>query len=414
MVSAREARQHAIVLAVATWLVSIVTTFGAPGRTSMVGVLNAPDFVHFYSFGWLAREGRIREAYDWQTLHATQVALVPESAQSIYPPVYPPQAAVLFIPFSTLSFSSAVAAWTLITVIVYCLIVWRAWNAVRGLLPDRLLVLAAAVGFPPFWQVVMNGQVTIVILTALFLAWLALERRQSFLAGAALGLLAVKPQFGLPFAAIVLVRRDWPMLAGALVCIGVQALVVWWVLGAAAFSGYAAMLPTISAHADELEARPFQSHSVRAVTRLLPDPLGVPLWFLVTGWVLWSTARVWLTPEPLKVRFGLAVLAAVLVNPHLIVYDAAVLVLPLIWFPAWLVGRRVPGEIQKFGALVYGLVVTFMAPTAAVVGLQISVLLMLALFWSVARRVHQGRTEPYRQASTGNRQGETDPAVTER
>jgi hypothetical protein len=390
-VSAHEARQHALVLAVATWLVSIITTFGASGPTSLLGVLNAPDFVHFYTFGLLAREGRIRDAYDWQAFHAAQVRVVPESAQSVYPPVYPPQAAVVFIPFSRLTFRDAAAAWTAITILGYVLIVWVSWRRVREWLPDPVLVLAASAGFPPFWHVVMNGQVTIIILAACFLGWLALEHGLRFWAGVALGLLAIKPQFGLPFAVIVLVQRDWKMLSGAIASVGIQASIVWLVLGNDAFTGYAAMLPVISAHADELEPKPFQSHSIRAVTRLLPAVIGMPLWIGTVGVVLWKTAQAWTSTAPLAVRFGIAMLAAVLVNPHLIVYDAAILVLPLMWFGAWLVqqrttsdeSNRLPLTVANYGALVYALVLAFLAPTAALIRVQVSVLLMLWVFWRV-------------------------------
>jgi alpha-1,2-mannosyltransferase len=391
MVTAREARSHAILLAVTTWLVSLVITFGGSGRMSLVGVMNAPDFVHFYTFGRLSKEHRIRDAYDWEKFHAEQISIVPESANLIYPPVYPPQAAVLFIPFSKLSFGAAAAVWTLVTVIGYGFVVWRAWHTVREWLPDRVLVFAAAAGSPPFWSTVMNGQVTIVVLVACFCGWIALEYNQRFWAGAALGLLAMKPQFGVPFAAIVLARRDWQMALGAVVSITAQAFVVWWVLGPDAFAGYAAMLPTIAAHADELEAKPFQSHSIRALTRLLPEWIGAPLWIATSGMVLWKTAKAWTTDVPLTVRFGLVILAAVLVNPHLIVYDAAILVLPLIWFGAWLIQQRTANDnphastlsVEAYGALLYGLVLVFIAPTAAVVGIQISVLLLLWLFWKI-------------------------------
>ena len=391
MVTAKEARSHAILLAVLTWLVSLVTTVGGSGRMSMLGVINAPDFVHFYTFGRLAGESRIRDAYDWQRFHTEQVSLVPESAKSIYPPVYPPQAAILFIPFSRSSFKNAVVVWTIITVAGYGLVVWRAWLAARQWLPDPVLVFAAAAAFPPFWQVVMNGQVTIVILMACFLGWIALEHGQRFWAGAALGLLAIKPQFGLPFAVVVLAKRDWHMALGAVTSVALQALIVWSVLGTDAFAGYAAMLPTIAAHADELEPKPFQSHSIRSLTRLLPEFLGVPVWLAAVGLVLWRTAKTWASAVPLTVRFGLVLLAAVLINPHLIVYDAALLVLPLIWFGAWLnqqpighVGRnRQMLTVDQYGAFLYALVLAFFVPSAAVIRIQISVLLMLWLFWKV-------------------------------
>jgi len=396
MMSAVEARHHALLLAIGTWLVSLVIVFGSSGRTSVLGKLLGPDFVHFYTFGSLAREGRIAEAYDWQALHAAQVAIVPESAASIYPPVYPPQAAVIFMPFSLLSFTNALRAWSAITILLYVGIVWLSWRSARGHLTDRVLVFAAAVGFPPFWQIVMNGQITIVILGACFLAWYALERHRHFLAGCALGLLAVKPQFGLPFAVIVLVHRDWRMLGGAFVSVAAQASLVWLVLGGQAFIGYYSMLPSIVAHADALEPKAFQSHSIRSLTRLLPAFAGVPLWLAAASVVLWKTARAWCEHAPIAVRFGLAMLASVLVNPHLIVYDAGILVLPLIWFATWYVQRKEAVAVQTFGALVYALFLAFLVPTAALIYVQLSVPVMLWLFWSVADRAIRADTSSAR------------------
>jgi len=249
-----------------------------------------------------------------------------------------------------------------------------------------VLVFAAAAGFPPFWQIVMNGQITIVILGACFLAWRALEHKRHFLAGCALGLLAIKPQFGLPFAIIVLVRRDWRMLGGAIASVAVQASIVWLVLGGQAFLSYYSMLPSIAAHADALEPKPFQSHSIRSLTRLLPAWAGVPAWLLVASLVLWKTARAWCEQAPIAVRFGLAMFASVLVNPHLIVYDAGILVLPLIWFATWYMQGKEAVALQTFGALLYALFIAFLVPTAALIYVQLSVPVMLWLFWSVADR----------------------------
>jgi hypothetical protein len=187
------------------------------------------------------------------------------------------------------------------------------------------------------------------------------------------------------------------MMGGAVASVAIQALIVWWALGADAFAGYLAMLPTIAAHADELEARPFQSHSIRALTRLLPDWGGVPLWIGLVSAVLWKTGKVWSTTEPLTVRLGLAILACVLVNPHLIIYDATILILPLVWFGAWLSQRDTQPPrhdhralmLEHYGAFLYALIIAFIAPSAALIRIQISVLLMLWLFWNIQRMALQ-------------------------
>ena len=78
-------------------------------------------------------------------------------------------------------------------------------------------------------------------------------------------------------------------------------------------------------------------------------------------------------------------LAAVLVNPHLIVYDAAILVLPLMWFGAGISAQRTTATRSGIRALLYGLFLAFFIPTAALIKVQLSVLLMLWLFWKVRR-----------------------------
>ncbi len=375
---------HALVAAIALWLVTIVVTVGGRGPTNMVGILNTPDFVQFYTLGRLADERRVTEAYDFRAFHDEQAKLIPASKELIFPPVYPPQAAIAFIPLSRLSYATAQRTWTALSIILYALIVWRTWSACRTHLTDPVLVFAAAAVFPPFFQTVIYGQVTILILAPCFLAWRALEAKRHVAAGFVLGFLAIKPQFGVVFAVVVLMRRDWRMLAGALASVAVQLVCAWGVLGADAFRGYFAVLQTVSAHADALEAKPFQSHSVRALTRLLPGWLGLSAWLGISGVVLWKAARTWCSDAPLNRRFGLAMLAAVLVNPHLIVYDAAILVLPLLWFGADVAAHGSEDAIRRYGTFVYGLFLVFFIPTAALIKVQLSVVFMLWLCWKVS------------------------------
>jgi hypothetical protein len=84
-------------------------------------------------------------------------------------------------------------------------------------------------------------------------------------------------------------------------------------------------------------------------------------------------------------------LAAVLCNPHLIVYDAVLLMLPLLWFAGWL-------EFRAFGGLLYALFLGFFVPLADVMFVQPTVLLMLVIVWLVTRQATQEtqtkRSEP--------------------
>ena len=385
--SPRQAKGHAIVLAVLMWIGALVTGFTGAGDRGIAGPLKGPDFTHFYTLGHLASSHQIFSMYDIAALHDAQVALVPESSPDLYPPVYPPQAAAFFAPLSGWSYQRALLLWNVLTIAGYALIVWSAWKPVSNLLPDRTLMIAAAAAFPPFWSLVLHGQVTILILAAFWAGWLALERRRPVLAGLAFGLLALKPQFGVPLAVVVLTCGEWAMLAGAIASVVAQVGAVWMMLGSAVFREFARTLPITFGHVDLLEAKPFLSHSLRSVTRLAPNWIGVPVWIALAAIALWYTVRVWRSDAPVRVRLGTVMLAAVLVNPHLIIYDATVLALPLVWFGAYMQEPVRREHAWPFWVTVYWLFATLFAPTAVVIGLQVSVVLMMLMVVLVMREV---------------------------
>jgi hypothetical protein len=375
-VSAHEARAHALILAAGVWIVGAFRWMTGPPWGS-------GDFCFFYTCGWLARTGKVDGLYSSGVFHATQVALIPSSANIWFPTVYPPQVALLMAPISALPYRWAMYLWGLGSLALTAVIVAGAYRSVRHQLPDMTLVILAAAAFQPLCELIVSGQISVLVLAACYLGWVALERDRLMLAGAALGLLAIKPQFGLPFAIIVLATRNWRMLTGALLCVLAQVIAVWATMGAEALTGFANMVPAILGNIDALEVATQRSHSIRALTRLAPVWLGLPLWVATCGLVLRQVVRVWRSDAPLTVRFGLAMLAAVLCNPHLIVYDAVLLMLPLLWFASWL-------EARSYHGLLYALFLAFLVPVAAFARVQPTVLLMLAIVWLVTRQATSG------------------------
>jgi hypothetical protein len=372
---------------VIVWIVAAVVSFTGSSDRGIAGPLKGADFVQFYTLGHLASAHRVEPMYDAALYHRAQVELIPESRPEIYPPVYPPQAAVMFAPVAGLSYQRALLIWSLITIGGYALIVWSTWKAVAHLLPDRTFVIAAAAAFPPFWSLVLHGQVTLILLAAFWAGWLALERHRHWLAGFAFGLLAIKPQFGIPLAVVVVACGEWRMLGGAVSSVVAQAAAVWLILGADAISGFVENIPTTIAYADLLEPKPFMSHSLRAVTRLAPNWIGVPLWAILAAVVLGYTVRVWKSATPIRVRLGVVVLASALVNPHMIIYDLTVLALPLLWLGSYMQDPVRQEQAGPYWSAVYWFFVTTFIPTAAAIGLQASVFVMVGLLVLVGRAV---------------------------
>jgi hypothetical protein len=389
------------VYAIAAWTFAAVLLLGGQGLRTIAGVLKFQDFVYFYTLGHLAAAGDARALSNYDLLHRAQAALVPVASDLIYPPVYPPYTAVLFAPFSQLPFLPAALLWVCLSLAIYAAVVLVAWRAVSSTVPDGRLVAAVAVAFPPLWQLVMNGQVTAIVLVAFTLGWLALERGHSILAGAALGLLASKPQFGLVLAIVVLWRRQWGLLLGAMISTLAQlALVAWW-LDVAALVDFARNVPGMIAQAEALEAKPWAIHSLRSVTRLLPAPLGAVAWLLLAGSVTALAVRTWRPDVSLRVRFGVLILASVLVSPHLIVYDTTVLVLPLLFFAGWMEAPERRAAALRIRPLMHALIVALAIPAAQVITVQPSVFLMAAICIVVAQAVRRESNEAAPATTTG-------------
>lgn len=119
------------------------------------------------------------------------------------------------------------------------------------------------------------------------------------------------------------------------------------------------------------------------MTRVLPGHMGTLVWAVLSALVIGWTWRVWRVSSSWRVKMGVLVLASVLVNPHVYVYDVSVLVLPGLWLGGWLGVRETP---SWFWRAVYALDVLCLFPTAALLPVQMSVLVMGYLFWQITQR----------------------------
>ncbi|HVQ40758.1 MAG TPA: glycosyltransferase family 87 protein [Vicinamibacterales bacterium] len=376
IVQAREARVHAAIVAAVLWAIGVVTLL-RPGPLDAFGNLKGGDFVHFYALGHVALARDAGGLYDRVALHDRQTALVPASRTEHYDPAYPPQVALLFAPFARAPFLWAFLAWAACIVAIYVLCVHAAWKSIGPSPPDRWLVAWAAAAFPPFWNLVLHGQSSVVPLLAFTAAALAATRGHRFVAGLCLGLLAVKPQFALPVAVVSVVTLQGRMIAGMFVTCAAQVLAAAAVFGSAVWLEYAHVAREMLLRPALIEPRPYQLHSIRALTRLLPEPAGAILWGVASVAVIWMLCRVWRTPAPPLVKFGLMVVASTLVSPHLTVYDATVLFPAALWLGAWV-------RSERYWSLEYWTVVAFLAPTAWLIGVQASVVLLSVLFFTAA------------------------------
>jgi hypothetical protein len=344
------------------------------------------DFAHFYTIGRVALERKTDILYDSSALRMVQASLVPQVGDALYPPLYPPQTALLFAPLSMLSFTTASALWAILSAALYVAVVFTTWQRLKREIPDGVFVCAAALAFPPFWYLILFRQNSIIVLAAFWAGWLALEVGRPFVAGVAFGCLALKPQFAIVLVPLLLVRREWRLVQGIALSVAVQVLAVVAFLGPTIFVDYIRYLPRLLQRANDVEPVLYKSVSLRALLRLLPDVLTTPLWIISAIVVFALVHRAWRDEIPARVRLGIVVMGTVLVNPHMYVYDAVVLAPALLWLGAWYVDRD---DAARFGMRLLVLALAFWSlivvsvafgSSGGVVAMAVTVLLLVGVF----------------------------------
>lgn len=382
-------RAHALLLALCLWGV-LAAGLTTPGLRDRSGLLKGSDFLQFYVFGSLAREGRTQALYDYSAHVALAERRVPESRGTTFLPVYGPQVALFFRPLAGLAYGPALAVWAVASALLYALCIAAAWRSCPNLAPHARTVAILAIAYPPLFSLIGHGQTSAVALACFTGAWLALRGGHRLAAGLALGCLAYKPQLALGAGLVLLAAGELRIVAGAIAAGAAQ--LAWGGLqtGGEALLAYAAVLVGLGELAPTLGFKLHQMHCLRAFFDLLvPGPLARAAWAATALVALVLAYRIWRSELPLGLRFAALLVATALVNPHQYMYDLVVLA------PAWLLladaalARPTPPWAPPLRVLLYAaFVLPALGPLARLTHLQLSVLALggiLVLLHQVAR-----------------------------
>ena len=412
----RRVRVHAAILAICLWGVCAGDFFTA-GPFDRAANIKFQDFLSFYISGRLLAEHRATDLYSDDVRQAEMISTVAPSDvahDTAFPPtthtaiqvrlpyLYAPQFALLFIPLSRLPFLDAAGIWVALNLVVYFACIAVVLKGRQGLLPHRGTVFLCAVAFPPLFHFFVRGQNSVLVLAGFTAALWAFEAQCDGFAGVALGLLIFKPQFLVAIPLVLLLARAWKPAMGIATSASAQLLLARVYFGAAVMHSYFDRLlhPSRWLFFAELSLAPIQMHSLRAFWMLLiPWPLVSFALYLVTSIaVIAITASIWRSSSPLEIRFSALTLAAVLVNPHLFVYDVLVLAPVLLLLVDWH-RNETKHSSAALPLLIYlGFFLLLLGPLARWTHLQVSVLAFAALLW-VLRKLASDLSTGHRLAS---------------
>lgn len=299
------------------------------------------DFSDYWSQSMALRSGESAGIYDWQVVDGYRARLAPDTSGGSQiigrlPSPYPPLFAWLFTPFTWPSPPIGFALWTALNVAAAFYLGWRI-GALFPRLGWALATLFVLASFPAVWALV-NGQPSLLLACVAGEGYLALRRGRDFSAGLWMAGLLFKAQYGLLLGPLLLLKRRWSTVAGALV--GGAVLVVGSVLGAglSALLAYPSVVVQMGSGERNPISAPLAMVNWRALTlRLLPglsDNLSLTLMLVLGALTILALVPVWRGPwAPRSRRFPaqmtLLWLATLFVNPHSHAHGALLLALPL-------------------------------------------------------------------------------------
>ncbi len=384
LVTPRRIRSHAAVLALCLWGVCLFD-FSTPGLFDRAGNVKFQDFLQFPISAHLIVSGRARDLYNDQVLAESIHAIVPQS--HIYLQYfYGPQVALLFVPLNHFSFLAQALIWSAISLLVYfgcILLLAKKWPRLQH--RYRLIALCG-LAYPPLFHFFVRGHISALIVLCFTAAALAFLNGRTFAAGIALGFLVFKPQFLLAIPLLLLFANSWAILIAVTLSAAAQLAFATLYFGPAVMRAYFSMLLHSATHpgGTELLYSPVQMHSLRSFfTLLIPWPhFELGLYVIMSLGVIGGAAVIWRSQSHPEIRFSALILASVLVNPHIYIYDLVALCPVFLLLADWTLDHANHPCTPALRVLLYlAFLLPLFGPLAWWTHIQISVVVFLALLW---------------------------------
>jgi hypothetical protein len=365
----------------ALWLVS------TPGALDRFGTLKGTDFSQFYVAARLVATGQGGALYGPAFVEGLR-DWVPGPESLLYLPVYPPATAWLLAPLGHFGYLGALGLWTCISALGYVACGRLVLSGQPVFASDRVTSWLLATAFPAFWQLLLFGQISMLALALATLAWIAWRRQQPLLAGVALGALVFKPQMLTLAVTAVILLRNWRLAWGVIGGIVLELAAMTMAAGVGVMRAYGHVLRSIADLPNAFEPKPQQIQSLRGFVWTVAGDgvVATALTILLAIVVVLVAARAMSHPRVSQMKFEVALLAGMLLNPHAYVYDLVILVLPLAAIAGWWFAKTdADASDRVVAALAHAIFwLPLIAPALGMFRLQLTAPAMLALLWALS------------------------------
>jgi Glycosyltransferase family 87 len=397
MSATRALKSAAIFLMVFAFAAYLIMTFPhSPKDTTRL-----LDFSEFYAAAEIVRHGLGSRLYDLLLQSEYQLRVAPVHAFFLRPPFE----AVLFIPFTYVSYRTAYAVWTVICLGILAITAHLIRNNTdvlkamtiyaHGVQADFGLLYIVLLTFAPTMNCLLIGQDSVLILFIYTLVFISLRDGHESRAGALAACGLFKFHLVLPFVFIFVLRRRSRFLIGfaavALVLVFVSVLAC----GFGILISYPKLFLT-SQYKSLLGFQPEYAANIRGLVYLLsfgrlPGAITGGLVALSSVYILWVVAKAW-RDDQLVFSFSASVVATLLTGFHAFIYDMALLLLPVAIVCSALVRNN---ALLRHRGLSLILLILFIPPVHFVLAQLHAYALMgivlIGLFISIVQLMNHGR-----------------------
>lgn len=360
------------------------------------------DFLCYYSVSHLVLEGHGGHLYDMHVLGQLEstVAYPFRLRPSGLPYVYPPYLALILAPLASLPYNVAYLLWLTINALVLsaCMYALEQYARLEG--RPAMLFRLACYSCLPVVVALLQGQTSVLVLGILTLSFFALRSGRETQVGAVIAFLLIKPPYLVPFLILLLAQRRWRALAASVLVASALLGIPVILFGPSILPSYGHMSVQAAGWHDN-SVSGFDAPSNRAylgfVQLLVPMHFQSAVTATLDAATLAALALFAWHQRRIDRQFALAVIAALLIAPHVLVHDLTLLAIPAAVVVRYRgVGPRHSTALlaSVYAAIIVGFGLSYVAP------IQLSVVAMLAMsFWICRQQVAEKRPVVARQST---------------
>ncbi|MFZ5618693.1 MAG: glycosyltransferase family 87 protein [Pseudomonadota bacterium] len=313
-------RRIAVIYLVVTVASLAVLLATSDGLKDALGRPLGSDFVAFHVAGAIALEDGGAAAYNPEKQYAEHRELLGEEAPRFWPFLYPPAFIFIAMGLASLPYLAGWLAWMAGTLGLYA-------GAMQKLAPGKFAGLLA-LAFPPVYTNFLHGQNGFLIAALFAIGLHLLSARRAILAGLALGLIAIKPQYGLLIPVALAAAGEWRAFAAAAASAASLAALPTLAFGPDAWTGFFATMQAARIEVVEAGAIGFEKiESVFAQARFLGAP--VALAYAAQGAMIVALIAfvflLWRSKARDEAKGGGLIVASILATPYAVDYDLVIL-----------------------------------------------------------------------------------------